>query len=212
MLRMTRRALSLFALAIIVSGAPAAAQNAATVEGFRSARFQMTEEQVRKAIDTDFKGAKIEKRADAAARTQILSIRVPDLIPDRGIAQINYTFGHKSHKLIQIDVIWNKSIDPKITSVSLTAVGANLRQTMIERGFKKEKTIVNATTDRPDVIIFFRGEDDEGRVAAIVGRFKYDAKAEEGKRVKVDEPQSVVVSYILNAKTPDVFKLERGKF
>lgn len=212
MLRISRRALPFLALALAASAGAAHAQNAATVEGFRSARFQMTEEQLRKAIDGDFKGAKIEKRTDAAARTQVLSIRVPDLIADRGVAQINYTLGYKSHRLIQVDIIWNKSIDPKITSEGLNAVTANLRQTMVERGFKKEKTVVNAATDRPDVIIFFRGEDDEGRVAAVVGRFQFDPKAEEAKRVKIDEPISVVLSYILNAKTPDVFKLERGKF
>lgn len=210
--RITRRALPFLALALFISTGAAAAQTAATVEGFRSARFQMTEDQVRKAIDSDFKGAKIEKRTSSVSRNVVLSIRVPDLIPDRGTAQVNYTFGYKSNKLMQVDVIWNKTIDNKLTSENLLAVQANLRQLLQDRGFKKEKTVANATTDRPDVILFFRAEDDEGRMVAMVGRFQYDAKAEEGKRLKADQPESVVLSYILNPKAPDVFKLEPGKF
>lgn len=212
MLRISRRALPVLALALIASGGPAAAQTAATVEGFRSARFQMTEDQVRKAIESDFKGAKIEKRTSSVTRTVVLSIKVPDLIPDRGTAQVNYTFGYKSSRLMQVDLIWNKAIDNKLTAEQLIAVQANLRELLQDRGFKKEKTVSNATTDRPDVILFFRAEDDEGRMVAMVGRFEYDAKAEEGKRLKMDHPESVVLSYIQSPKTPDVFKLERGKF
>jgi hypothetical protein len=201
--------------AVAVSGPPSLGQQqSAEVDGFRSAKFQMTEEQVRQAINADFKAAaaKIQKRTENVTRTPVLSIQVPDLIPDRGTARVNYTFGYKSNRLIQVDVIWNKTVDPKITPEMLRAVLGNLGATLRDRGFAKEKTVVNAATNSPNVVVLFRGEDEKGRVVALVGRFKVDPKAEEGKRVKFDEPESAILSYMLNTKSPDVYKLEPGKF
>ncbi|MGE0735415.1 MAG: hypothetical protein AB7G15_15435 [Alphaproteobacteria bacterium] len=186
----------------------------AKVEGFRSAKFQMSEEQVRQAINKDFKiaGAKIERDADNPNKAPVLRINVPNLLPDRGTAQVNYTFGFKSGKLIQVDVVWSSALDSATTSEQMMATLANLRQYWGERGFAKNKTIVNAATDRPNVVVFFRGEDDLGRVVALVGRFKIDPKAEAGKQVLGDQPEAVILTYALNPKAPDIYRIEPGKF
>src|SRR5262245_4732472 len=80
-----------FALALMCFGAASAlAQSApAAIEGFRSARFEMTEAQVQQAIEADFKiGAQqIQKQMNKVDRTMILSIKVPELLPESGIAQ-----------------------------------------------------------------------------------------------------------------------------
>jgi len=211
---LSRACLGLAGLAAVgLSAAPSWSQST-EVDGFRSAKFQMTEEQVRQAITTDFKAAaaKIDKRTDTVTRTLVLRIHVPELIADRGTPQINYTFGYKSLRLIQVDVLWNKTVDPKITTEMMRAVIGNLSQTLRDRGFPREKTVVNAATNSPNLVVLFRAEDEKGRVVALIGRFKVDPKAEEGKRVKYDEPEAVILSYILNAKSPDVFRLEPGKF
>jgi len=186
----------------------------AKVDGFRSAKFQMTEDQVRQAINADFKitAGKIEKQVDNATKASILRITVPDLLPDRGTAQVTYTFGFKSNKLIQVDVVWSPAIDNTITATQMLATQANLRQYLGDRGFAKNKTVVNAATDRPNVVVFFRGEDDLGRVVALVGRFKMDPKLEAGKQVLGDQPEAVVLTYVLNPKAPDIYKIEPGKF
>jgi hypothetical protein len=193
--------------------APAAAETAA-VEGFRSARFDMTEDQVRLAILADFKvpAAQIVKQTNKVDRTTILSIKVPELLPESGTAQVNYKLGFKNKKLIQVDVIWGPAIDPKVTPAALTAIMINMRQYLQERGFQKEKVVVNATTPQPNILMMFRGEDDKGRVVALLGQFKYDPKAEAGKQLKGDEPQAVILSYVLDAKSPDIFRIEKGKF
>jgi len=206
-------------LVLVVTGllplavSPAAAE-AAKVDGFRSAKFQMSEEQVRQAINADFKiaGAKIERIADTPTRAPILRINVPDLLPERGTAQVSYTFGFKSGKLIQVDVIWSPAFDAAITTEQMTATLANLSQYLGERGFAKNKTIVNAATDRPNVVVFFRGEDDQGRAVALAGRFKIDPKAEVGKQVLGDQPEAVILTYAHNPKAPDVYRIEPGKF
>jgi hypothetical protein len=174
----------------------------------------MTEDQVRAAIAADFKIAAVQiaKQVNKVDRTTILSIKVPDLLPDSGMAQINYKFGFKHKKLMQVDVIWGAAVDPKVTPASLTAIIINMRQYLQERGFPKDKVVVNATTQQPNILLMFRGEDEKGRVVALLGQFKYDPKAERGKQLKGDEPQAVILSYVLNPKAPDIFRIEKGKF
>lgn len=209
-----RRLLICAAAGAALASPPPALAETAQVEGFRSARFDMTEDQVKQAIAADFKvqPQNILKQVNKVDRTTILSVRVPDLLPESGMAQVNYKLGYKNKKLIQVDVIWGAAIDPKVTPASLTAVLINLRQYLQERGFAKEKTVVNATTPQPNILLMFRGEDDRGRVVALLGQFNLDPKAEKGKQLKTDEPQAVILSYVLDPKAPDIFKIEKGKF
>lgn len=207
------RAGMLAGLALACAAIPAGAENA-QVDGFRSARFDTTEEQVRQAIAADFKiqTQQILKQVNKVDRTTILSIKVPELLPESGIAQVNYKLGFKTKKLIQVDVIWGPAIDARVTPAALTAVLINMRQYLQERGFAKEKVVVNATTPQPNILLMFRGEDDKGRVVALLGQFKFDPKAEKQKQLKTDEPQAVILSYVLSAKNPDIFRIEKGKF
>ena len=200
-------------LALAFAAMPAFAESA-RVEGFRSARFDMTEEEVRQAIAADFKiqAQQILKQVNKVDRTTILSIKVPDLLPESGTAQVNYKLGFKNKKLIHVDVIWGPAIDAKVTPASLTAILINMRQYLQERGFAKEKVVVNATTPQPNILLMFRGEDDNGRVVALLGQFRFDPKAEKEKQLKTDEPQAVILSYVLSPKTPDIFRIEKGKF
>ncbi len=186
----------------------------AQVEGFRSARFDMTEDQVKQAIAADFKiqPQGVLKQVNKVDRTTILSVRVPELLPESGIAQVNYKLGFKNKKLIQVDVIWGPAVDPKVTPAALAAILINLRQYLQERGFAKDKTVVNATTPQPNILLMFRAEDDKGRIVALLGQFKFDPKAEKEKQIKTDEPQAVILSYVLDPKAPDIYKIERGKF
>ncbi len=207
----------LLAGAVIAAGLGAGTQafaETALVEGFRSARFDMTEDQVKQAIAADFKiqPQAVLKQVNKVDRTTILSVRVPDLLPESGTAQVNYKLGFKTKKLIQVDVIWGPAIDPKVTPAALTAVLINLRQYLQERGFAKEKTVMNATTPQPSILLMFRAEDEKNRVVALLGQFKFDPKAEKEKQLKTDEPLAVILSYVLDPKTPDIYRIERGKF
>ena len=186
----------------------------AQVEGFRSARFDMTEDQVKQAIIADFKvqPQAILKQVNKVDRTTILSVRVADLLPESGAAQVNYKLGFKNKKLIHVDVIWGPAVDAKVTPAALTAILINLRQYLQERGFAKEKTILNATTPQPNILMMFRAEDEKGRVVALLGQFKFDPKAVKEKQLKTDEPVAVILSYVLDPKAPDIFKIEKGKF
>lgn len=209
-----RRAAAGLVLMAAAASAGVAQQATATVDGFRSARFEMTEEQVRQSIASDFKlqPAQITKQLNKVDRTTILSVRVPDLLPESGIAQINYKLGYTSKKLIQVDVIWGTAIDPKSTPQGLGIVIVNLRNYLQERGYDKEKTVVNQATPQANIALLFRAQDEKGRVVAMLGQFKLDPKAEKGKQMLLDQPEAVIMSYVLDPRSPDVFKIEKGKF
>lgn len=209
-----RRIAAGIAVLALAAGHAAAQVEPAAVEGFRSARFDMTEEQLRTAIANDFKVSPVQiaRQVHKIDRTLILSIKVPDLLPESGVAQVNYKLGFKSKKLIHVDVIWGTAVDPKVTAQNLGGIIVNLRNYLQERGFDKEKTLVNAATPQPNIVLLFRAQDAQGRVVALLGQFKTDPKAEKGKQLLLDQPEAVIVSYVLDAKSPDVFKIEKGKF
>ena len=202
------------AVAAGLGGAAPSFAETALVEGFRSARFEMTEDQVKQAIAVDFKiqPRAVLKQVNKVDRTTILSVRVADLLPESGTAQVNYKLGYKTKKLIQVDVIWSPAVDAKVSPAALTAILINLRQYLQERGFDKEKTVLNATTPQPNILLMFRAQDDKGRVVALLGQFKFDPKAAKEKQLKTDEPVAVILSYVLDPKSPDIFKIEKGKF
>jgi len=79
--------------------APAApAAQPVSIDGFRSAHFGMSEQETRKAIEADFKlsGSAVRPGDNPVERTRVLSVTVPDLVPDSGKAVIDYVFGFKS--------------------------------------------------------------------------------------------------------------------
>ena len=80
----------------------------ATVDGFRQARFGMSEEQVHQAIRNDFPAlaAKLTSAVHPSEKTTVLSLTVADLLPHTSSARVSYIFGYRSKKLIQINIIW----------------------------------------------------------------------------------------------------------
>jgi hypothetical protein len=80
----------------------------AEIEGFREARFGMSEEQVRQAIRKDFSAAaaKLTIMVHPSEKTTVLSLSVADLLPHTGNARISYILGYRSKKLSQVNIVW----------------------------------------------------------------------------------------------------------
>ena len=97
---------------------PAVAAQPATIDGFRSAHFGMSEADIRKAIKHDFalSGSSVQTGVNPLQRTQMINIAVPDLVPGSGKATINYIFGYTSQRLIEINVTWATAADPAMTA------------------------------------------------------------------------------------------------
>ena len=190
----------------------AAAQTTASVEGFRSARFGMTEKKVYNALKKDFgipKG-EVTRTQNSIEKTISLIITNDDIIPDSGRAVIAYIFGYESKKLIQINVVWSVD-DKKLASAeNLVATGNILRNYFVAQGFPEEGLLTNQRlTDGS--IVMFRGLDSKGRATVLQLNIEQGVVSEGGTASDA-KVTSLNLSYILDPVAPDIFKINAGEF
>lgn len=186
---------------------PAGPAPVATVEGYRSAHFGMTEADVRQAIATDFgKETAIKAQDQLGEQTRVLTIKVGDLIQGGGKADVSYVLGYKTRKLIQVSVVWSTSSDPSLTTERLMANAELLVAYFQARGYKPDTVVTNIPI--PDGVILFRGEDQEGRQTAVLLR----GTSTETKGQRAFVAHTLGVYYIGDPKHPDVFRIPSGQF
>jgi len=185
-------------------------RNITLVEGFRSAKFGMTEAEVRAAIRRDFPQAaeRIVSEQTPVERTQVLSIAVPNLIPDAGTARISYILGHQSKRLIQVRVLWGPPADATARPEALVNAAEALRAYFdsldwgsgsVERGV----SLADGST------LVFRGLDEQGRMAQLQ---LMPAQGATGAVVNAQRAFAIRLTYVADPENPDVFRLQRGQF
>jgi len=183
----------------------------ARIDGFRSAHFGMSEEAVRAAIAADFhvSGRALEVKENPVQRTGVISIRVANLVPQGGIAEIAYIFGYHSRTLIEVNIVWSKATDPTITPSRLVANGETLQAYFERQGFAPGETARNALLPSGNVLLF-RARDEDGHAVAVVlaGRRVQGGPAH-GERLA---PTALGVDYAADPTHPDVFELKKGTF
>lgn len=190
----------------------AAAQSAASVEGFRSARFGMSLETLYEALKKDFgvDKEKVTSTRNAIEKTTSLLIAVDDIIPQSGQAIIAYIFGYESNKLIQINVIWSNEENTLASAENLVATGNILRNYFVEQGFPEEGLLMNQRlTDGS--IVMFRGLDAKGRATVLQLLVDNDAALDDGAKGDA-KVASLTLSYILDPIAPDIYKIIEGEF
>lgn len=192
------------------AAAPAADDKAIkAIEGFRSAKFGMNDADVRAAIAKDFavKPDAIKPQDNPAELTHSLLLTVPDLLPSGGIAELTYVFGYKSKTLIQVGAAWSKNSDPAMTPERLFSNANILRAHFLNEGFKPDSIAVNMPVNGG--IVMFRGMDAKDRSVLLLLQGTFENK-ENNQRVLT--PTSLLLFYVADAKSPDVFKLPPGQF
>jgi hypothetical protein len=180
------------------------------IAGFRDADFGMTEAQVRGVIAKNFKlkdGA-INAAENALQHTHVLSVEVPDLVPDSGIAVVSYVFGYQTHRLIEVNILWSAQIDPKITPATLYQSGETLQQYFAAEGFPADRSTGNVAT--ANGILLFRATDATGNAVLLIlsGSMTKDAKSDKS----VLNPQALTLAYAADPQHPDIFQLAKGSF
>ena len=183
----------------------------ATVEGFRSARFGMQAKDVRDAIKKDFGlGDKdVIAGSNPEERTQSLTVKVKDLLPDSPPAAVSYIFGATSKKLIQVNVGWGSAEIGMASLEALVPTANTLRDYFIRKGMYAAPVVANQKLPDGSILVF-RGIDDKGRMALLQLK-PIAAEKKDGK----DQPPTngtLLLAYIEDPKNPDVFRLEKGKF
>ena len=192
--------------------APLAAQSsAAEIDGFRSAHFGMGEASVRAAIAADFhlSGASVHAGVNPVQRTDVLRIRVPELVPGGGTAQIDYIFGYRSQRLIEVNILWSAATDPKMTPARLVANGNALSAYFAQQGFAPHETVQNALLPNGNVLLF-RTKDDIGHAVVLMLSGKHTPDST-GKGETLT-PLALALVYAANPEQPDVFSLKKGSF
>lgn len=180
------------------------------IDGFRTAKFGMTEAAVRRAIETDFNtpASTITQTENQLQRTTVLGVQIPNLVPQGGTAAISYVFGYQSHKLIAVNILWSPEIDPNTTPQMLYQDGETLQQYFAGEGFAPNRSTGNIST--PYGVLLFRTTDSTGNAVLLIlsGKIK---KAPNGGQ-SVLTPTTLTLAYSANALHPDVFQLSKGSF
>lgn len=234
---------AVFALAFFSPVAPltlmpraSAAEPITAIEGFRTARFGMDEVAVKAAIGEDFglPESQITRQVHPTAKTVILSVRIPDLLPDTGTAEVNYVFGYQSHKLNQVNILWLEAKEP-----SLGQAAATLRDYFRALPLVPEKTVIDGKMPDGNVLAF-RGVDKQGRMVLEIfqparkeaegtensapplqtkPQAKTSAKSQAAKEKAAGATEAVPEAhdvlnliYLETPGNPDVFKLKPGQF
>ena len=193
------------------SAAPASEASplaSAEVTGFRSALFGMSEADVRAAISKDFgvAGDGVRVSQNGAEHTQVLSIKAPDVLPEGGSADVAYVFGYKTKKLIQVSITWSKATDDKLTPERLVSNADTLRAYFMSAGYKADTIVSNVPLSNG--LLTFRGADAAGHTTALLleGSFSGD------KTPRAFTPAGLALFYLADAKNPDIYRVQPGKF
>ena len=195
--------------------------------GFRSANFGDDEAAVRAAITKDFNvpSDKITEGVSALEKTKLLAVRVKDVVPDSGIAEIVYILGYKSQKLIQVNLVWGTNFSPDLTAQQFGAVASQLGQYFAEMGLDPKTVSVNQKLPN-NALRVFAGRDADGHLVTLLyqeGETKVTPpadKADDKAKAKAKPAAESVtrkvaglrLSYVADPAAPDVYKIEKGKF
>jgi hypothetical protein len=187
------------------------------VTGFRDARFGMSEQEVRAVVTKSFgiKAADITSGANPVEGTTVLTARVASLDPVPGPAQVAYIFGYGSKKLIQVNVIWgdDKAKDQTDTNALVTA-GTRLERYFAGFAWRKDTTRAGIPVGDNTVVLFSGEDEKKGAVRLIVDGVKYQMQ-KEGNQTTSPEPKGppkLIINYIADRETPDIAKIDKGKF
>ncbi|HUK09443.1 MAG TPA: hypothetical protein VLX09_16325 [Stellaceae bacterium] len=187
------------------------------VEGFRSAKFGMTEAEVKKAIETDFnvKENGISHDTNAVERTTILSFTGKDVIPEAGDVRVIYILGYSKKRLFQVVLRWGAGVSETSANSTSVLAGAQLLQNyFLGQQFKPEGRIVNGQLSDGSVLLF-AGVDDKGRTVQLqYGTVPQAPKAGEKPDPNTTPPRIPFAQllYVEDPKNPDVFRIKPGQF
>jgi hypothetical protein len=194
--------------ALSLPALPALAEDAAVL-GFRSARFGMTEDEVRDAINKDFglSGDAIEVTTPELARTKVMRIKVSNLIEDTGDAVVTYVLGYQSQRLFRVNVVWGTPVNPDTTAAQINKVATLLQQYFDGQSFPPENVTRRLKVNN-NTVMLLRAADLEGRtVALLLQQAQVQPEGQEAKWAYL-----LRLSYILDPEHLDVYQLEPGDF
>ena len=186
------------------------------VTGFRDAHFGMSEQEVRASIVKTFgiKNADIASATNPIEGTTVLTARVTSLEPGPGQAHVAYIFGHNSKKLIQVNIIWGEDAAAKTDPNALIAASTRLQRYFAGFAWRKDAARVGIPVGDNTVVLFAAEDEKKGAVRLVVDGIKYQL-AQEGNQTTSPDPKGppkLMINYIADRESPDIAKIEKGRF
>ena len=187
------------------------------VEGFRSAKFGMTEAEVKRAIQVDFsiKEASIARSVDPVDRTPTLTITTNDILPDVGPVRVVYWFGYSQKKLFQVGLMWGAGVgDTAPNSTNVLGGAQVLLNYFASQTFAPENRIVNPQLGE-GMNLLFQGVDAKGRMVQLqYGTVVRDPPP--GEKPDPAKPQPRIpfarLVYVQDPKSRDIYHIKPGQF
>lgn len=199
------------------------AAQAATVDGFRNAKFGADENTVQQAAikDLHISDTDIQKIKDPTSGVTVLSAKMKKFDPLGLPATVNYVMGSKCNCLTQVSVQWDfpKSATAQERSAAMTGVAALVGRFESEN-WGKDETVLNRVPGEvkdgsENVIVFFRGENQQGNAVTLAGgpvKMAKDKTKDNAMTANVDDLKAVSLVYERDTKNPDVNKVDISGF
>ena len=136
-----------------------------SVQGWRSARFGMSRDEVLAAIRADFPqlpGDGVREEVDPVQQTRTLTLVTQNLAPAPGTATVNYVFGATSQRLAAVNVAWIAEGNPGAAErQGLMAGGTSLVGQLVGY-FWEPLSTARGHVIGPGSVILFAGRDEAG--------------------------------------------------
>ena len=182
----------------------------ANIDGFRSAKFGMTMNAVKKAIIKDFSipEEKIKTINHPIELTKSLGVTVENLIPESRKSRVVYVFGFESKQLTQVNILTGHPMDTNATPEEIINAGNLLGDHFFKKRYQ-EKSLRTHVKLSDGSILIFRGKDQEGRMVML------SVSISQQVNETPNEPKiRLNLSYIEKPGRPDIYnyKLKDGDF
>ena len=180
----------------------------ANIDGFRSAKFGMRMEEVKKAISQDFEisDRKINAIMHPTEQTQSLAVTIEKLLPKSGKSRVVYVFGYKSQRLMQVNILIGHPVDTDITPQQVVDAGNILGNHFFKKRYQEDGLVAHARLSDGSILIF-RGKDQKGRMVLL-----HLSNPQPNDKNNEDPKMTLSLSYIEKPGKPDAYQLEDGDF
>ena len=182
----------------------------ANIDGFRSAKFGMTMNAVKKAIFKDFSipKEKIKTINHPIELTKSLGITVENLVPESRKSRVVYVFGFESKQLTQVNILTGHPMDTNATPEEIINSGNLLGKHFFKKRYQKKSLRTHVKLSDGSILIF-RGKDQEGHMVTL------SVSISQPVNETPNEPKiRLNLSYIEKPGRPDIYnyKLKDGDF
>jgi hypothetical protein len=186
------------------------------VIGYRSAKFGMTETEVREAIAADFGAVPVATGAHRLEETTILSVALDALSPADGPARVSYIFGKTSGRLITVTTVWWTRDDADATArEALTRAAAKATGEFMGYSWKLFTTARGLPAGPNALMVFAAGDEAGGGVEVRLEGVQYTWRAPDGTTgiaPPPDGPTILRIAYAASVGKPDIRRLAPNSF